>query len=80
MLATDVWRLVTMVSAETARFSASGTGLADTTRPKVKAAKQKEAARTNNIVAEIERFVKRSKALDSNEQRLLDKTYRSVHS
>ncbi len=53
MLLTVVWRLVTMVSAETARFSASGRGLADTTRPKVKAAKKKEAARANNIVAEV---------------------------
>lgn len=54
---TVVCRLLTMVWGETARFSASATGLADTDRPMVKAAKKKEAARANNIVAETERFV-----------------------
>lgn len=69
MPVTVVCRLVTMASAETARFSTSGTGFADANRPKVKAAKQKEATRANNIVARTERLVERAdKALDSNEQ------------
>lgn len=55
-------RVATTVEGEVARFSA--TGLADTDRPKVKAARKKEAARVNNIIAGTEKFVGRRASED----------------
>lgn len=49
MLLTELWRLLTTVCGETARFSASTT-LADANRPSDRKAKRKDATRANNIV------------------------------
>lgn len=69
---TVVWRLLTTSIEVTARFSSFGSGLADANRPKVKTAKKNEATRANNIVACIERLVRRAaEVLESSEQWLL---------